>query len=97
MSQASRSRNTRTAEHPIQDRNKAVLSAVDAGGRGPDPLTTIAMRNVAPDDHVADVIATATRENLIIVTNGQRFALCSVIPAGWRSFGPREYAPPLMP
>ncbi|MDP2869668.1 hypothetical protein [Methyloversatilis sp.] len=97
MNQASRSRNRRTAEHPIQDRNTAVLSAVNAGVRHPDPLTTIAMRNVAPDDHVADVIATARRENLIIVTNGQRFALCSVIPAGWRSFGPREYAPPLMP
>jgi hypothetical protein len=93
MSQASRSKNTRTAKQPVHDRNKPVLPA-DGGGHHPDAQTTIAMRNVAPDDYVADVIATASREHLIIVTNGQRFALCSVIPAGWRSFGPLEYAPP---
>jgi hypothetical protein len=89
MSQASRSRHARTAKQQVPDRKKA-------GGRGPDAVTTIALRNVAPDDYVADVIATASREHLIIVTNGQRFALCSVIPAGWRSFGPREYASPLV-
>ncbi|WP_439536583.1 hypothetical protein [Methyloversatilis sp.] len=94
MSQASRSKDTRTAKHPVHDRNTPVLPAADGGRRHPDAQTTIAMRNVAPDDYVADVIATASREHLIIVTNGQRYALCSVIPAGWRAFGPLEYALP---
>lgn len=96
MSQASRSRNTRTAKPTVHERSTEGITAPDSGGRGHDALTTIGMRNVAPDDYVADVIATASREHLIIVTNGQRFALCSVIPAGWRSFGPREYASPLV-
>lgn len=85
MSQAIRSRNTRGAKPTVHARNSASVAA-------PDALTTIGLRHVAPDDYVADVMAMARREHLVIVTNGQRFALCSVIPAGWRSLGPREYA-----
>ena len=59
----------------------------------PDAATTVRMRGVSPDDRVADVIALATREHLRLVTNGRRFALCSVIPAGWRPFGAGEYTP----
>jgi hypothetical protein len=52
---------------------------------------TLRMRSVSPDDRVTDVIALARREHLRVVTNGTRFALCSVIPAGWRPFRSGEY------
>lgn len=55
--------------------------------------TTLRMRSVSPDDRVADVIALAVSEHLRVVTNGSRFALCSVIPAGWRPFGSGSYSP----
>ena len=61
----------------------------------PEAAATVRMRSVSPDDRVSDVIALAAREHLQLVTNGSRFALCSVIPAGWRPFGAGEYTPDL--
>ena len=68
-------------------------AAVTSAETTPEAATTVHMRSVSPDDRVADVIALATREHLRLVTNGRRFALCSVIPAGWRPFGAGEYTP----
>lgn len=69
--------------------NRTTVPADAPPGAG----TTLRMRSVSPDDRVADVIALAMSERLRVVTNGSRFALCSVIPAGWRPFGSDAYTP----
>lgn len=76
--------------HRGDDTSDRVAAPADAP---PDTATTVHMRSVSPDDRVAEVIAMAVREHLQLVTNGSRFALCSVIPAGWRPFASCEYTP----
>lgn len=55
------------------------------------PTAAIRLRSISVDDRVVDVMSAARQEHLIIVTNGQRFALCSIVPAGWRAFGARAF------
>ncbi|AOF81695.1 hypothetical protein BSY238_3287 [Methyloversatilis sp. RAC08] len=99
MSQARRHPPAHTApraacntEKPGRNRRKADGRTATADAT-PDTelIAAIGLRSVAPDDRVVDVMSAARREHLIIVTNGQRFALCSVVPAGWRAFGAREF------
>jgi hypothetical protein len=82
----------RDTEKTSRKRHKAGGHYITAGAT-PDvePGATIGLRSIAPDDRVTDVMSAARREHLIIVTNGQRFAMCSVIPAGWRPFGAHEF------
>lgn len=99
MSQPGRHQPAHLAQYAARNTEKSGGNQRRSGGRnntadaGPEiePFAAIGLRNVAPDDRVVDVLSAARSEHLIIVTNGQRFALCSVVPAGWRAFGAREF------
>ncbi|MDP3873652.1 MAG: hypothetical protein Q8Q80_13420 [Methyloversatilis sp.] len=93
MREARRHHPAQRAAHSIEKPGRKADGRTTAADTTPDvkPLAAIGLRSISADDRVADVISAARREHLIIVTNGHRFALCSVVPAGWRAFGAREF------